>query len=304
MGTKEKTNLSASKIQTLNRCSWTYHCKYLLKLPEGTNSGQLRGGICHEILELLQAKKHKKLRVSTLEHYVITEKNPIFRLARAKVKKHNLAPDDLEMITEMLLVGLKHDPFDEKRLKGVELTSTLEGETYKLKGILDKVYESPEGFEVIDYKSSKKKFSAEELKNNIQALIYALLCLKNFGKRAIVKFLFLRFPKSPEQVLFPTEEELSGLECYLGYLGEYLGNFTEKDARSDFASNDIKRSWLCGKEEEGKFCCPFRKPMVYYSLYDKDGKLISNHFRKGIGKADEYVVENTYSGCPCYPHGL
>ena len=50
--------LSASKIKTAQQCSWTYWCKYELKLPDTSNDGASRGTICHNVFELL-GDKHK-----------------------------------------------------------------------------------------------------------------------------------------------------------------------------------------------------------------------------------------------------
>ena len=51
--------LSASRIKTAQQCSWTYYCKYVLKLPDTSNEGASRGTICHNIFELL-GDKHKR----------------------------------------------------------------------------------------------------------------------------------------------------------------------------------------------------------------------------------------------------
>ena len=55
----ETKTLSASKIKTLQSCSWLYWCKYHLKLPEESNSGASRGTICHLIFECLGNPRHK-----------------------------------------------------------------------------------------------------------------------------------------------------------------------------------------------------------------------------------------------------
>ena len=68
----EKTNkdvkekiLSASRIKTLETCSWSYWCNYHLKLPQKQNEGALRGTVCHLVFEMLVKKKHKKLETLT-----------------------------------------------------------------------------------------------------------------------------------------------------------------------------------------------------------------------------------------------
>ena len=57
---KHPSALSASRIKTLQQCSWKYWCNYKLKLPDKSNDGASRGWICHLIFELLGEARHKK----------------------------------------------------------------------------------------------------------------------------------------------------------------------------------------------------------------------------------------------------
>lgn len=52
--------LSASRIKTLETCSWVYWNNYHTKVPQSQNDGALRGTICHTIFELLLNKRHLK----------------------------------------------------------------------------------------------------------------------------------------------------------------------------------------------------------------------------------------------------
>jgi hypothetical protein len=49
--------LSASRIKTLETCSWVYWLNYHAKVPQSQNDGALRGTICHTIFELLLNKR-------------------------------------------------------------------------------------------------------------------------------------------------------------------------------------------------------------------------------------------------------
>ena len=60
MSENDLTPLSASRIKTAQNCSWTYFCKYVLKLPESTNEGASKGWICHLVFELLGNSRHNK----------------------------------------------------------------------------------------------------------------------------------------------------------------------------------------------------------------------------------------------------
>ena len=56
---KEKL-LSASRLKTLETCTWSYWCNYHLKLPQKQNEGAQRGTVCHLVFEMLVKKKHRK----------------------------------------------------------------------------------------------------------------------------------------------------------------------------------------------------------------------------------------------------
>ena len=82
--------LSASRVKTLDSCSWLYWCNYHLKMPQSTNSGALRGTICHLILELLLKKRHKKHYDAILEEGHINASAPVDKVVRKFLKKFEI----------------------------------------------------------------------------------------------------------------------------------------------------------------------------------------------------------------------
>ena len=60
MAEQIKKILSASRLKTLETCSWSYWCNYHLKLPQKQNEGAQRGTVCHLAFEMLVKPKHKK----------------------------------------------------------------------------------------------------------------------------------------------------------------------------------------------------------------------------------------------------
>ena len=60
MSKKKTVYLSASRIKTLESCSWLYWGKYHLHLPDTGNDGAARGTVCHWIFELLLSEKNFK----------------------------------------------------------------------------------------------------------------------------------------------------------------------------------------------------------------------------------------------------
>ena len=83
------TPLSASRIKTLQTCSWLYWTNYKLKLPNKNNHGNLRGSICHAIFENLGNPKHKHHYDSIIESQDIFVSKPIKRMVMAYAKKYD-----------------------------------------------------------------------------------------------------------------------------------------------------------------------------------------------------------------------
>ncbi len=104
------TKLSASRIKTAQSCSWLYHCKYKLKLPDKTNDGASRGTVCHLILEVLAKKGRKNYYNKIIKAKSIFSVPSIVRLATTWAKKLNVSdPENIELIDYMTLNGLEHD---------------------------------------------------------------------------------------------------------------------------------------------------------------------------------------------------
>ena len=91
-----KTPLSASRIKTVQSCSWLYWAKYQLGLPDASNDGAKRGSICHLIFELLGEKNRKSIYQSLLKKKDVFSHKGIKRLILKHAKK--LQVDDEENI--------------------------------------------------------------------------------------------------------------------------------------------------------------------------------------------------------------
>ena len=134
--------------------------------------------------------------------------------------------------------------------------------------------------------------------------MYSLATLKSDGMIPNIKFLFLRFPDSPEQAAPKlTEDELEGFEMFLTELAELLSDYDEDKALENMAKNGYKYRWLCGSDKPGKWICPVRKPFEFYALVDKRSQKILKgaHTEAELkaGKGQEIVMKQ-YEGCPAW----
>jgi PD-(D/E)XK nuclease superfamily len=317
-------------------------------MPRSGNDGSKRGTITHALLECLVKPNHR--------HYIDKIRNAGDAFALPRIKRFleiyghkeqlpldqvvvNLGKDGLmthrEEINKMILVALENDflgqPGDEIK---TEIKHTVEvstpgksGKKFTILGIIDKVFirRDKEGkiyeVEIQDYKTSSKKFDESDLDANLQGLAYQFFAKKMFPDVKNIKFsfLFLRFPRSPLQVVpqFP-DANVDGFEHYLSYITSYMSTFTEEHAKMNFAKYN-GTNFLCGKygkkkyivnkktkekkeHDEPMFMCALRDPYDYWAVIDADG----NNIRSAMTRAElkektgEVVVQRKYLGCPAW----
>jgi hypothetical protein len=324
---KKKKTLSASRIKTLDNCSWYYWCNYHLKLPQKNNAGALRGTLCHLIFELLLNPKHRKHYDVIIKKKGVQGSPAINRLVTKHLVETGLWDDSSEphydMCCEMILTGLKSDFFCEGgELLEPEFYFKIENEDpkYKALGYIDKaaIYKKDGVVKITDYKSSKSKFEGDDLAFNIQAMIYSLVALKTWPElKPKVEFKFLRFASEPNQTLEFEKDELMGLEYYLAQCYEIINSFDEEKAVSNYAADKpwpskaegFKGPLSCGfakrkgqlkKDGNPMWHCPYKFDFEYYALVNGKGEVVESAFnKKDLKKRSKHKIEKKqYEGCP------
>jgi hypothetical protein len=298
--------LSASRIKTLETCSWTYWLNYHLKIPQRSNDGSDRGTICHTIFELLLNKRHLKNYKRIIKKNSIDGDEGVAKLVKKLAKKVQLKEENYKLLNDMILVGLKNDFFGE----GGEIVKpeyafdiTNEEPKYHIKGFIDKPIKIKKEMHIIDYKSSKYKFRGDDLEANIQAMMYSLASKKLWPKlKPIVKFLFLRFPKQPIQELSFDEDQIKGFEHYLEHINNYVNNFDENSAQANFAIDNVKNKWMC---QVGGWKCPYKDAYEYYVKLDKNGNQVESSLNNDFKNLEGFTVETRkYEGCPKFKKSI
>ena len=96
-----------------------------------------------------------------------------------------------------------------------------------------------------------------------------------------------------------TEEQLKGFEHYLGHAFTAINNFTEEDAKANYAADKKKDAWLC---KIGKWRCPYIDAYDYFVLLnDKNEQISSSLKEEELEKLLEKgfkIEKRTYEGCP------
>ncbi len=307
----EKQNLrilSASRVKTLETCSWSYWSSYHLKLPQKPNAGAQRGTICHLVFELLLNKRHTKHYTQMMKRGSLTP--AIQRLVTKHLNQQKInTEENAEMMRNMIWVGINTDFYGGEGKAGepeIEFLLESEDPEYKIRGFIDKTitYKKENLVKIVDYKSSKGKFKDDELTANIQAMTYTLAAKKKLWpkiKDVIVEFVFLRFPKQPLQQVNIKDEELKGFEYYLEHMYKIVNNFKEADAKLNYAADSDKNKWLC---KAGKtWVCPYYHGFDYFALLDEKGEITKSSFEESelkITKEGEKIEKRNYKGCPAH----
>lgn len=320
----EKIKLSPSKLKTWDTCSHLFALRYSKLINDGTfpnpsNSGASRGSVCHYVLECL-ANTKKKNRKAYVDKIVAAGDPFVIPSVKRMIQHHAKSlevdsEENLQMIRDFILTALNNDFFCEGSLDLLlEDKFYYEGKNFILNGICDKIAIYPDKIKLVDYKSSKQKFNKEELTFNYQNLIYTFAIKKKYpGLPVNMVFQFLKFKRAPNQEApFVSDQELQGLESHLEDIAEFLSDFNEAKAKSNFAKNSDKNRFLCGKlpgemnaaGTAPAFVCPAKFPRPYFVLKDADGKFIKSDFeKKALDKyrKEGYSIEVAhYSGCPSW----
>lgn len=316
---KKHVPLSASRIKTFETCSWLYHVKYVLKLPDKSNKGAKQGDVCHRFFEVIINPKHQERLEKIKKAKTITSDKASLRYVTYWMKKNEIYDAvTLAFIDQMIMVGLYSD-FIPKGFKVIkpELDFEINNKhpKYLIKGFIDKPCANYEKNLVYidDFKSSKKKFEGEDSETNVQAMMYSLAAKKLWPElKSKVRFIFLQFAQAPMQEMSFDDETLNGFEYYLEYIQEKLDNFTIQDATSRFSYDQpMKKGFsgrlVCGasspdeKKKDGtpKWHCQYRFSFPYWALRKDDDTIIKTSFQNDlVPTAGQKVTEEFYEGCP------
>ena len=271
--TEPQTPLSASRIKTAQSCSWLYWSKYKLHLPDRSNDGARRGSICHLVFEVLGVKRRKKYYNKIIKSEDVFAVESIKRLILKHAVREGIDDqENIQLMKDMIFNGLSYDffgkdldkPTEEFSEKDFDIIKSDGDIKYKIRGFIDKLflYKKQKFALIRDFKTSKDVFKGKDATDNLQDLMYSLAVKNLFPEYSnrVSEFLFLKFDLDPNasksgvvQMKPLEEDELKGFEMQLSEIQRYLDNFSEADAKKNFAAyqgfpkdNSFSGKLLCG----------------------------------------------------------
>lgn len=309
---KKNTYLSASRVKTLENCSWSYWCNYHLKLPQKKNAGASRGTVCHLVFELLLKDRHKKHFDLIVENHTIDASPAVAKLVKKGLINEGFYDEEnYELCSAMITCGLKFDFFGGKDavIDEPEKKFMIESDkpVYKIMGYIDKpiTYNENKKIKIVDYKTSKYKFRGDELTSNVQAMMYTLAAKELWpeAEDITVEFLFVKFPKSPLQEVKISDEHLEGFQYYLEHVYNVVVDFNEDEAKSNYAKDNPKNRWLC--KAGATWVCPYMDEIEYWVLLDENKKILKSSFENDLSAGENQTIEKRkYDGCPAHKNDI
>lgn len=317
MKKKNRITLSASSIKQFLDCSWLFFVTRMLKLPDHTHPKTHVGSLAHAILEAFCKPRHRKHYEATIHHQSVYGSPAIKRMIRMFRDKHpDVTDEHMEDLDALIFVALNHDWSckDAVKILPPEYPFEIDFGAFAIKGFMDRVILYKHGAIIRDYKSQSKKFSDDDLQNQLQAFMYQTAVKHEFGLSAVVEFLLLRFPpnrRDPSrylQVVEPlSDAQIEGFKVYLSHLNEAINALTEETATDNLKS-----------QHDYGFCtrvCSLKDPFDYWVLLGEgDTPLASTRvpkyglpeeqdpnrwaFDQLAPKSGQRVQKRRYNGCP------
>lgn len=251
-----KIKMSATRMSMYLQCKWKYWCNYVLHLPRKPNISFKLGTAIHESLKVAGLIWKKK------ENFTKYDIQKIKEAYRKEAAKEGI--EDMAVYNEgMLMLTSKLKDFESGKIIEVEdrfEVTTDEG--IMLIGAIDKAVElADDSLLIVDYKTSKFNYTAEEMKHDIQLSIYDIAASIKFpGYKRII--LCLDYLRSEPAFTYRSHKERKNFTQYMLAIYNEMLSLEEKDATATI--NEFC-NWCDFKDE----CQEYRKAAVVDEKFEK-----------------------------------
>lgn len=292
-------NVSASKVNDLTQCSYSFYLKHVEKLPDRPHPRTLIGSFIHNVIEAVLLPRRRDLLLDILNKgFSFADFSSIKRYGIMYRDKYRINIWDFDEIESMIKLAFDTVKVDvENGAFESENRFELDIDGAKCTGYIDIVSKARK--RIIDFKSRGKRFTAKELANSLQGLIYQMSIYQETGELWPVDFIMLRFPPTKRKATYhiqtvppPNIAQIAGLKYYVKHIFNVINNFGLKDAHSSFC----KDQGFCER------VCPFMRPFRYLHVKTRQGEFVGNYFldAKRDLKENEVGEIRRFVGCPLY----
>lgn len=188
--TPEETPVfSVSQFNTYKRCPRIYHYNYLLNVPGKPKYFFDFGAAIHSVVEELTKMIKEGRKVDQKIALELLDKNWDPKGYKSKIDEKR----DYEEAKEILRVFLEEQRKIDSEIVDIERNFETKVDGIGIRGRIDRIDKVGSDFIVIDYKTAKQVASIQEIKEDLQLLLYSLVTEHLYGKKPIkVGLWFLR----------------------------------------------------------------------------------------------------------------
>lgn len=221
---------SATSLKIYLECKRKYYLQYIMGLKEHTISLKPQsyelGSIIHKILEMMYRSKEEITYNNLLKYFNEYKNSNVFLKFDLEVWKLKLKS----------FISLEEERMKNKfKVIDLEKTFLIEYQGIKLKGVIDRIDQVNDNYEVIDYKTSANlkvdTFKTYEKSKDFQLEFYFLAC-KDLLKSSNIKTYYYDLHQSVLREEIVLEEKLKMLEHYLKELNTTTVNFEKCDDKN------------------------------------------------------------------------
>lgn len=313
--------ISASRLKLLTDCTVKFYYQEILRLPDGSHWKTRTGSVVHLLFECIMNQKRPKrvalfMQIMVTGRFNLSDHPELLRFIKWQLQREEIAdratPEDINELINVAWLGIRP-----------HFTSVVDGEIVYtppphfvneqrfeitlssgavISGFIDLLLVWPDRAIVIDLKTQKDKFTRKELPNNIQAIMYQLVCHRQEGFMPAVEFIMLRHAptkRTPnlhiQRVEAPPDVALEGLEYYVDQTYARVNTFGLEDAlvspcdNLGFCLNVCKHYaphpyWIVSKADDPQGLTPLSSHLEL----DKATKAC---------KDGEITIERQHAGC-------
>jgi RecB family exonuclease len=198
--------LSASKLQTYLQCPQKYYAVYELGIPEKIWPSTAIGLATHKILELLTTTRRIPDIAGICAGYRIGDK-------------------DVALIKSFVRNTVSNGYFEGHRnILGCETKFKIKIGSSDISGIMDRVDRTGDVVKVIDIKTGKAPYTAEELKESCQKKIYSIAAYRMYPDIREVEMVFWFVRQQVKQPLKICPGDAERFEHEITVLAETIKN--------------------------------------------------------------------------------
>ncbi|MDR2699374.1 MAG: ATP-dependent helicase [Nitrososphaerota archaeon] len=219
---------SVSQFVSYKQCPRLYQYRHVMKIPEKSRYYFDFGSTVHNIAEqLTKMQKEGQPVDETLVDELLT------KFWDPKGYKSKLDADrDCDEAKKILKVFIEEQSKSDSEILDIERWFETAIGNVRLRGRIDRIDKDKSGLTVIDYKTSKSVPSQNELKKDMQLLVYALAVKAMYGSENQIKVgeWFLR---SNKKVFFtPEKEAIEAIQVEIQEITKKINN-SEFDSKKD-----------------------------------------------------------------------